>query len=183
VELADYEGLPRDYGKELHDIMYHTHICECVSFVVVHFRKRDSFRLAQVYRYKLQRLHTPYFIDAWEDDDHEGARELAFVHLDKHAKDMKKCAVWRLDPLPLPEDFDITSLQASSNSTAKIRWSTTHAKSCMFEANDDDIVDDDSDGEDFDGDDVLTDDDDNELYRWYRSPVHFFTSTFHACLL
>ena len=32
------------------------------------------------------------------------------------------------------------------------------------EADDDDIVDDDSDGEDFDGDDVFTDDDDNKLY-------------------
>ena len=67
-------------------------------------------------------------------------------------------------PLTLPEDLDITSVQASSNSTAKIKWSTTHAKSGMFEGDDDDIVDDDSDGKDFDGDDDFTDDNDNELY-------------------
>ena len=144
--------------------MYHTYICECVSFVVVHYLERDPLCLAQIYRYKPRRLQTPYFIDAWEDDDHANARELVFVHLDKHAKYIQKFAVWRPDPLPLPEDLDITSLQASSNSTAEIRCSTTHAKFGMFEADDDDVVDDDSDGEDFDGDDVFTDDDDNELY-------------------
>ncbi len=56
VELANYEGLPRDYDKEVHDNMYHTYICECISFVVVHIPKRDPLRLAQVYRYKPRSL-------------------------------------------------------------------------------------------------------------------------------
>jgi hypothetical protein len=164
AELADYEGLPGDYDKEVHDNMYQTYICECISFVVVHFPERDPLRLAQVYRYKPRRLQTPYFIDAWEDNEREDARELALFHLDMYAKDIKKCAMWRPDPLPLPQDIDITyDPEASNNSTSKIKWSTTHAKSGMFAADDaDDNVDDDTDEEDFDSDDVFTDDDDNE---------------------
>ncbi len=41
AELAHYEGLPRDYDKEVHDNMYQTYICEGISFVVVHFPERD----------------------------------------------------------------------------------------------------------------------------------------------
>jgi len=162
-ELADYERLPRDYDKEVHDNLYHTYICHCQSFVVVHIPNQDPLRLALVYRYNPRRLQTPYFIDAWEDNDNEDARELVLVHLDKYANHIKKCAVWRPQPLPLDDDNAIEP-QASSTSTSKIRWSTTNAKSGMFEEGDDtvdesdDTVDEDSDGEDFaDNEDDSTD--------------------------
>jgi hypothetical protein len=35
-------------------------------------------------------LETPYFTDAWEDNDDEEARKLSLVPLDKHAESMKK---------------------------------------------------------------------------------------------
>jgi len=35
-EMEDYERLPRDYDKEVHDNLYHAHICECFVFVIAH---------------------------------------------------------------------------------------------------------------------------------------------------
>jgi len=151
--LEDYERLPRDYDKEVHDNLYHTHICECFVFVIVHIPGRDPLRLVATNRWTPRRLETPYFIDAWEDNDNDDAQDFVLVNLDKHAGSIKKCAVWRPKP-PLENE----TREGSSLDTPKIRWSTTHAKSEMFE----DPCDDDSDEDDFGVDNDFSDDDGSE---------------------
>ena len=152
-ELDDHERLPRDYDKELHDNNFITYICECIAFIVAHIPGRDALRVAITYQYKPRRLETPYFIDAWEDMDNDEARELTLVHLDMHAKSIKKCAVWR--PLPRLEDYEE---RGDSTSTSTIRWCSTQAKSGMFA----DTSGDYSSGEDSADDGDFPDDDDNE---------------------
>ncbi len=85
-------------------------------------------RIAVTYLYKPRRLETPYFIDAWEDmDDEDEARELTLVHLDKHAKSLKKCAVWR--PSPRLEEWEH---REDNTPPTTIRWCSIPAKSGMF---------------------------------------------------
>ncbi len=152
-ELDDQERLPRDYDKELHDSLFTTNICECLAFVVANLPGRDPLRIAVTYLYKPRRLETPYFIDAWEDRDDDEARELTLVHLEKHAKNLKKCAVWR--PSPRLEDWEERGYNTPPTT---IRWCSTPAKSGMFA----DTSQYDSDGEDSaDGGDA-SDDDDND---------------------
>jgi len=122
-ELGDYDRLPRDYDKELHDHKFDTFVCECLSFIVVVIPGRHPLRIAWTNQYKPRRLETPFFIDAWEDRDDDDAREPTIVDLDKHGKTMKKLSVWR--PRPLGDDDE-------GPPNFKIRWCTIHAKSGMF---------------------------------------------------
>lgn len=153
-ELDDLERLPRDYDKEFHDSLFHTYICECLAFIVAHIPGRDPLRIAITYQYKPRRIDTPYFIDAWEDNDNEDSRELVLVHLDKHAKSIKKCAVWR----PLPRLDNHEERGDSSPNMSTIRWCSAQAKSGMFS----DTSNDESDVEDSASDDDCSDDDDDE---------------------
>jgi hypothetical protein len=59
-DLGDYDRLPRNYDKELHDHKYDTYVCECVSFIVAVIPDRHSLRLAWTYQYKPRRLETPF---------------------------------------------------------------------------------------------------------------------------
>ena len=152
-ELDDQERLPRDYDKEVHDNLFTTNICECLAFVVAHIPGRDPLRIAVTYLYKPRRLQTPYFIDAWEDRDDDEARELTIVHLDKHAKSLKKCAVWR--PSTRLEDMED---RGDNTPPTTIRWCSTPAKSGMFA----DTSQYDSDGEDSEDGGDASDDDDND---------------------
>jgi len=153
-ELDDYDRLPRDYDKEVHDNLFHNYICECLLFIIAIIPGRDPLRLVVTNRYKPRRLHTPYFIDAWEENDNEEACELELVHLDKYAKSIKKCAVWR--PQPRLEEYE--EREGPSASPSKIRWCTTHAKSGIFT----DTADDYSNGHDSSDDNYSSDDDDDD---------------------
>ncbi len=153
-EMGDYDRLPRNYDKELHDHKYDTYVCECVSFIVAVIPGRHPLRLAWTNQYKPRRLETPFFIDAWEDNYEDDAVEPVLVDLDKHCKTMKKLSLWR--PRPLGDD-GVKGPPTAGN--FKIRWSTIHAKSRMF--NDINMATSDFDHESSSDDDEFTDEENN----------------------